>query len=175
MLNNLALNNLESLLICFALVCSITDILEEKIYNIVTLPVLYGGILFHMLGVFYPEFSSQTLMYFGKYLGLGFVWFLIWFVLYAFRIVAGGDVKFFVAIYAWTGPPTILVISAYILIASGVLALIYLIEDRRLVTFVKSGFLSLVSGVKILNPDIHYQRPLGYAMLLGTAAYILWK
>lgn len=169
------LNNLEILLICFALVCALTDILEEKIYNIVTLPVLLAGVIYTLIGVFYPDVSFSSVLYFGKYLGIGLLWFLFWFVLYSLRIVAGGDVKFFLALYAWAGPPEIFLLSAYILMASGVLALMYLIEDRRLVILLRNTLVSLFSGVRLVTPDRHYQKPLGFAMLLGTAAYILWK
>lgn len=169
------LNNLEILLVSFALVCALTDILEEKIYNVITLPVLLGGVLYAAIGVFYPELSLTSVLYFGKYLGIGCVWFLIWFLLYSFRIVAGGDVKFFLAIYAWAGPPEIFLLSAYILIASGVLALVYLIEDGRLAYLLRNTLILIFSGVRVVGPDRHYQKPLGFAMLLGTLAYILWK
>jgi prepilin peptidase CpaA len=169
------LTPLEIVIICFAIICALTDILESKIYNVITFPVLLGGVIYHAVGIFYPEVSWASASIFGKYVGLGCLWALLWMVVYGFRIVAAGDVKFFLALYAWTGPPQILLLSSYILMASGVLALLYLIEDRKLIQFFRSSLYSFYSGVRIMTPDREYQRPLGFAMLLGTAAYILWK
>ena len=166
---------IDALLITFCLACSLTDILETKIYNSITISLLISGVLYHAYMVFYPEFRISALTHFLIFLGFGVLWALTWFLFFYFRIVAAGDVKFFLAIYAWVGFPDVLMLGAFILIASGILSFIYMVEDGRFRSFLKMGWLSAVSRALISPPDLAYQKPLGFAMFMGAWAYILWK
>lgn len=164
---------LESVLLSFSLVCALTDTLEGKIYNVLTIPLLVGGLVYYALGLLILQFTMVAATQFGMYVSIGILCFLLAIVCYGIKIIAGGDVKFFVALYAWIGPSEFLMAMAYILMASGCLGLLYMLEDGRLKGWIESLYISFVSGKCVTTPDIDYRRPLGFSVFLGIWAYIL--
>jgi prepilin peptidase CpaA len=96
-----------------SLVAALTDILKFKVYNILTLPLLVAGLLYHGVVGGSPALLGSVL---GLLLGGG--------VLMAFYLMGGmgaGDVKFMAAVGAWLG----VVLTFYVFLASAIAAGIY--------------------------------------------------
>ena len=96
-----------------SIVAALTDILKFKVYNVLTLPLLVSGLLYHGVVGGPPQLLGSVL---GLVLGGG--------VLMIFYLMGGmgaGDVKFMAAIGAWLG----LVLTFYVFLASAIAAGIY--------------------------------------------------
>jgi prepilin peptidase CpaA len=93
-----------------ALVAAATDIWRFKVYNVLTLPLLVSGLLYH--GYHGALSSSVTGVMFG---------FAALFVLYILGGMGAGDVKLMAGIGAWLGMP----LTFYVFIASSLAAGLY--------------------------------------------------
>lgn len=83
---------LEALAVAMVLLATVTDLLEHKIYNVLTFPMMIAGILGHLFGGTWWEGIAATVA-----VGAPF------FLLYAVNILKAGDVKLFMAVGALLG------------------------------------------------------------------------
>ena len=83
---------LEALAVAMVLLATVTDLLEHKIYNVLTFPMMLVGILGHLAGGTWWEGLAGAVA-----VGAPF------FLLYAFNILKAGDVKLFMAVGALLG------------------------------------------------------------------------
>jgi len=93
-----------------ALVAAATDIWKFKVYNVLTLPLLVSGLLYH---AFRAELADSLL---GVLFG-----FAALIVLYIIGGMGAGDVKLMAAVGAWLGMP----LTFYVFIASSLAAGVY--------------------------------------------------
>lgn len=93
-----------------ALVAAATDIWKFKVYNVLTLPLLVSGLLYH---AFRGELADSLL---GVLFG-----FAALIVLYIIGGMGAGDVKLMAAVGAWLGMP----LTFYVFIASSLAAGVY--------------------------------------------------
>jgi prepilin peptidase CpaA len=96
-----------------SIVAALTDIMKFKIYNILTLPLLVAGLLYHAAVGGMPGLLGSVL---GLALGGG--------ILLLFYLLGGmgaGDVKFLAAVGAWLG----VLLTFYVFLASAIAAGIY--------------------------------------------------
>ncbi len=165
----------DAVLLSFSLVCAMTDMIHKKIFNAITFPIFFAGFLYHVLLL--VEFDSiwNGFLYLSTYIGIGVLWFVLCTGLMSLKVIAAGDVKFMMAFYAWVGPSDMPFALACMFISAGLVSILYMIEDGRLLDFVKGLWLSLYAKRWMLTPSRVYQRPLGLAMFLGTWAYLIWK
>lgn len=83
---------LEALAVAMVLLATVTDLLEHKIYNVLTFPMMLVGILGHLVAGTWWEGLAATIA-----VGAPF------FLLYALNILKAGDVKLFMAVGALLG------------------------------------------------------------------------
>ncbi len=93
-----------------ALVAAATDIWKFKVYNVLTLPLLVSGLLYH---AFRAELADSLL---GVLFG-----FAALIVLYIIGGMGAGDVKLMAGVGAWLGMP----LTFYVFIASSLAAGVY--------------------------------------------------
>jgi len=148
-----------------------TDASRHKLYNWLTLPLLFLGLIFSFLnGV--GIFSSL----------LGFVGaFVIAFFLYLTKGIYGGDVKLMAAIGAWVGKDLLFITFFWIFISGGVLSLLYTIRyGTFLLTMKKIGRFFTALFVKGMNPQAELTQsenkyvPYGIAIAAGTVIALFY-
>lgn len=83
---------LEALAVAMVLLATVTDLLEHKIYNVLTFPMMLIGIVGHLAAERWWEGLAATVA-----IGAPF------FLLYAVNILKAGDVKLFMALGALLG------------------------------------------------------------------------
>jgi prepilin peptidase CpaA len=96
-----------------AVVAALTDIMKFKVYNVLTLPLLVSGLIYHGVVGGPPGLLESVL---GFALGGG-----ILMVFYLMGGMGAGDVKFMAAVGAWLG----VLLTFYVFLASAIAAGIY--------------------------------------------------
>jgi prepilin peptidase CpaA len=153
------------LLLIPLLIALYTDITRHKIYNWLTFPTLFAGLIIHSINW---GFISSF---------LGFLTaFLISLFLYAgIKFIAGGDVKLISAIGAWVGKGLIINTLLWIFLCGGLLSLFQVIRGGTFgVTMkkVKEFFIALiVPGMKatdVVKESVNDYVPYGIAISIGT-------
>jgi prepilin peptidase CpaA len=97
------------------LVTALTDVREFKIRNLVTLPLLVTGLIYHGLVGGWSGVGSSLL---GVLFGFG-----VLIALYVMGGIGGGDVKLFAAVGAWLCMPLMFYVFIATALAAGVYAL----------------------------------------------------
>lgn len=109
----------NSTLLYLLIFSSYTDLMYKKVYNRVTVPCLFIGIA---LSVFKNHPFGFWNAIFASTLAFG-----VFFILFNFGLVGGGDVKLIAAIGALTGYPLILEVIFWGTISDGIYSLLTLI------------------------------------------------
>ncbi len=107
------------LVLVAALIAAVTDVWKFKVYNLLTFPLLAGGLLYHTLQ---GGTSGLTESIVGAIVG-----FALMIVLYTLGGMGAGDVKFVTALGAWLGLPLTLYVLMAGCIAAGVYAAVLLV------------------------------------------------
>ena len=104
-----------------------------------------------------------------------FMYFAIWIVFYVAGVIGAGDVKFFAAAGAWLGPSATWRAALIAGVAGGVLAVFFLLRDRRLGKTLQQMMLAASSGsVAMLGQGVDHQGsrrrgiPYGVALAFGA-------
>jgi prepilin peptidase CpaA len=155
-----------SIILFIALIISfITDVRDRKILNMVTLPSIVFGIGFNTItgGMDGLQFSLL-----GMITGFG-----LFFIPYALKGMAAGDVKLLMAIGALKGSTFVIGSFLYIAIIGGIIALIILVKNKELLSSLKRIFFSAqFRTLDNLNKnELHHAFPYGVAIVLGTLGY----
>jgi prepilin peptidase CpaA len=106
------------------LVSAVTDLWKFKVYNVLTVPVLVSGLIYHAIVGGTSEFSDSLT---GALFGFG--------ILIAPYIMGGmgaGDVKLMAAVGAWLGFPLTYQVFIASSIAAGIYALVLILMSRKL-------------------------------------------
>ncbi len=115
---------------CLLILASITDILWGKVYNALTFPFLFAGLLLHF-------FSSGVVQAGTSLLAIGTA-FAVFFPLYFAKIMAAGDVKLLMAAGAWLDPESVLRIAGVSIVLGAVVGLIIMVARKGIVGATKS-------------------------------------
>lgn len=83
---------LEALAVAMVLLATVTDLLEHKIYNVLTFPMILVGILGHLVGGTWWEGAAATAAVGAPFL-----------LLYNLNVLKAGDVKLLMAVGALLG------------------------------------------------------------------------
>jgi prepilin peptidase CpaA len=105
------------------LVAAVTDLWQFKVHNLLTLPLLLGGLIYHTYVGGLPGLGAS-------FLGASFG-FSILLVFYMMGGMGGGDVKLLAAIGAWLGLPLTFLVFIASSLAAGVYALGLIVAHRR--------------------------------------------
>src|SRR5262245_3562129 len=103
--------------ITFVAVCigAVTDVWKFRVYNVLTIPLLFGGIAYH---AFSPSGSGLWNSLLGAAFGLG-----VLLLPYILGLMGGGDVKLLAGVGAWLG----LRLTVSVFVASALVAGCYAI------------------------------------------------
>ena len=148
----------------------ISDMRTRKIPNALVLAILATGWLFAFA-------SSDVWGAIGASLAGTAVGFAIWIVFYLVGVIGAGDVKFFAAAGAWLGPGATWRAAVIAAIAGGVLAVIFLVRERRLTEVLRRTALAASTGSlaeipeQMVVPDAKH-RPLPYGVALAIGALV---
>jgi prepilin peptidase CpaA len=101
------------------LVAAVTDLWKFKVHNVLTLPLVLSGLLYHWLGEGLPGLAASVV---GATFG-----FLVFFPFYLRGGIGGGDVKLMAAVGAWLGLPLTFFVFIVSSLAAGVYAVVLII------------------------------------------------
>jgi len=148
-------------------ICFVTDIREQKIYNKVVLPSI---LIVLILNIFYHGFEGLKLSFLGFLVGLG-----ILIIPYLFGGMGAGDVKLLAFIGAAKGVAFVINSAIYMAIVGGIVALLILILNKQASGFFKSVFSWLVSLFYKVRREIEFSNsgaknkfPYGIAIVAGA-------
>lgn len=148
----------------------ISDLRTRKIPNELVLAILISGWLFALVA---PDPWRALLMSLaGVTIGFG-----IWIVFYLLGVIGAGDVKFFAAAGAWLGPGATLRAALIAAVAGGVLAVVFLVLERRLGEVLRRTVLAASSGSLATIPEQTVvpgegRKPLPYGVALAIGALV---
>jgi prepilin peptidase CpaA len=152
----------------------VADVRWRRIPNALVLTIATAGLCYSLATrPFWQGLGSSVA---GLLLG-----FVIWIVFYVAGVLGAGDVKFFAAAGAWLGPAATWRAALVAGVAGGVLAVFYLVRERRLASTVRRMALATSSRTPALlgeMPDTagstRRHLPYGVALALGaaTAAWV---
>lgn len=149
----------------------VTDLRSRKIPNELVLAILVTGWLFALVT------ATDVWRALGVSLAGTVVGFGIWIVFYLLRVIGAGDVKFFAAAGAWLGPTATWRAALIAAIAGGILAVAFLLMERRLGEVLRRAALAASSGSladipkQTAIPDTKH-RPLPYGVALAIGALL---
>lgn len=165
---------IDLVLVMVLTVCFITDVRQQKIYNIVVMPSILAVLV---LNIWCSGFAGLELSSFGFLTGLG-----ILLIPYLLGGIGAGDVKLLAFVGAAKGVFFVLNAAIYMALVGGVVALIIMIFHKQALEFLKSIFFWLFSrllGVKrkfeISNSGIKNKFPYGTAIVAGALICLLFK
>ena len=105
-------------------IAALTDIRTYRVHNLVTLPLLVSGLIYH--GVVGGS-AGLIMSAYGAMIGLGLL-----FLFFLLGGMGGGDVKLLAGIGAWLGWQFTVVVLAIASIAAGIYALIFAVITGRI-------------------------------------------
>jgi prepilin peptidase CpaA len=163
------------------LIGAVTDLWRYKLYNVLTLPLLVSGLIYHGVVGGGPALLGSLL---GVLFGFG--------VLLLFHLlggVGGGDVKLMAAVGAWLGLPLTIAVFLASSLAAGVYALVLIVARGR----VRETWLNLrlawlrfkvlgrhLAGedrveIVVDDPDRRWRViPFGAMVALGLVGILIW-
>jgi prepilin peptidase CpaA len=153
------------------LICAYTDLKVKKIYNVVTLPMILLGMIYHI------AIEGGVGFLFSL---LGIIVTLPLLLLFSLRMLGAGDIKLFMALGAWWGMEALLQIGLYSLMVAGIMAFVIMLLRGN----VKERFKVLWTyflSVLLLRKGLEYQVlsdaksahfPLAPAIALGLLIYV---
>ncbi len=165
-----------------SLVMAVTDLWTFKVYNVLTVPLLVSGFVYH--GVVAGAAGLQASLL-GAFFGFG--------VLLIFYVMGGmgaGDVKLMAACGAWLGLPWTFYLFIASSLAAGVYSIALLIVGRRfeetrenfkilwmrLVVFGRHLGTGVQIETELERPDRrHRVVPFAAMMLVGSLALVIWS
>jgi prepilin peptidase CpaA len=146
----------------------VTDLRARRISNRLTYPLMLIGLLANTATGGWTGFSGSGL---GLLAGLGIM--LIPFVLGA---MGAGDVKLMAAIGALKGPEFVFTVAVYGSLVGGLIALFYLVRERRLgatVRYLSFGFLPALQGKGQKAGSIPYAPAIAAGALIALLPWSL--
>lgn len=148
----------------------VTDLRTRKIPNELVFAILSTGWLFAFAST--DVWRALGLSLAGTAVGFG-----IWIGFYLLGVIGAGDVKFFAAAGAWLGPGATWRAALIAAVAGGVLAVVFLLSERRLGEALRRVAMAASSGSLATAPEqtiVHgvKHRPLPYGVALAIGALV---
>lgn len=151
----------------------VTDIRSRRIPNALVLLIVAAGLVYSVATRPLAAAVGSSLA--GLVLG-----FAVWIVFYFVGVLGAGDVKFFAAAGTWLGPSATLRAALVTALVGGVLAVVFLLRERRLTSTVQRMALAASSRstsllVESSGSDVPRARlPYGVAMAVGALTVAWW-
>jgi prepilin peptidase CpaA len=151
------------------LIACATDVRSRRNPNVLVLVILVSGIAFSLATR--PFGAAVVWSSAGVLLGFG-----IWFLFYIAGAIGAGDVKFFSAIGAWLGPSLTWRAALLAAVFGGLLAVIFLLRERRLAKTMHRIVLAVSSRTIRMLETSEASMPrrsrLPYGVALASGAFI---
>ncbi|MGE5373230.1 MAG: prepilin peptidase [Solirubrobacterales bacterium] len=164
---------LDGLLFGTVMVCTLTDLFRRKIYNAVLLPVLLLALLLNYRAEGLAGLGHSAV---GLMIGLA-----ILFIPFVMGGMGAGDVKFLAVIGAVKGPYFVFLTALGMGLAGGVIGLVYLAAEKRLLAGISNLFRRvwmMALSRRLAEPpeDDGKQStvPYGVAIAAGAVAAYFW-
>jgi prepilin peptidase CpaA len=165
---------IDAILIIVLILCFITDIREQKIYNKIVMPSILTVLILNIFFYGYNGFKFSAL---GFLTGLA-----ILLIPYLLGGMGAGDVKLLAFVGAAKGVLFVLNSSIYMAIVGGIISLVILILNKQAIVFFKSIFSWIVSfsykvrrELKFSNSETSKKFPYGTAIVAGALICLLFK
>ncbi|MDF9406929.1 MAG: Type IV leader peptidase family protein [Pelotomaculum sp. PtaB.Bin013] len=159
---------IDTVFFLLTVTCLCTDLAKRKIYNFVLLPAVLVALGYHLYTGGLPQ---VILSLEGLSLGLALL-----LIPHLMGGIGAGDVKFLAAIGALKGPSFIFITFLAGAIAGGILAIFYLVRNKKLLFTIKKLFLPFTVGFSFFQSyhtdsevDQSSTIPYGAAIALGSA------
>jgi prepilin peptidase CpaA len=156
----------DLILLALLVASGYTDIRYHKIFNALTLPALALGLILNT--AFFGLAGARSS-------GVGFlIGFGVFFLIYLWGGIGGGDVKLVGAVGAIAGYPFIVPAIFYSILIGGAMALIELVWQKRLIRSLKNIFITVFTffipktTAIPLDPAESLKVPYGLAIAAGT-------
>lgn len=150
----------------------ITDIITQKIFNLVLLPAFLFGIIYNAI---IAGWAGLELSLLGTLAGLG-----VLIIPFIFGFMGAGDVKLLAAIGAIKGYIFVLYTTIGMSLAGGVIAMLILIYQRRFLSTIFKlcrGAVLMAIGVKVSDLGFDHERtmfPYATAIVAGAIGAMWW-
>ena len=164
----LAPHILDTVLVAILLYAVFTDLRVRRISNKLTYPTMLLGLI---AGAAMGGWNGLGQSFQGLALGMGIM--LIPFLLGA---MGAGDVKLLAAIGAVKGPEFVLIAALYACVAGGILALYYLIKERRVANtfrYIAYGWIWALKGNGPKAGSVPYAPAIAAGVVLALLPYSL--
>ncbi|WP_461205475.1 A24 family peptidase [Clostridium sp. DL1XJH146] len=165
---------LDIILISVLIVCLITDLKYQKIYNKIIYPTLLAVIVIHITSNGFSGFKSSIL---GFIVGLS-----ILLTPYFLGGIGAGDVKLLALIGAIKGSVFVLNTALYMALIGGIIALVIIVYKKELKNFFKTivtWIFSLFNGIKYKidqpSSSLTQKYPYGIAIVGGALICLFFK
>jgi prepilin peptidase CpaA len=152
----------------------VTDLRSRRVPNVLVLIIIAGGLVYSVAT--HPLIAALRSSAAGLLLG-----FAIWIVFYVAGVIGAGDVKFFSAAGTWLGPSATWRAALVAALAGGVLAVIFLLREKRFGVTLKRMMLAASSRSTTLllhTPESagpnHARLPYGVALAAGALVAGWW-
>lgn len=165
---------IDFILAIVLIICFITDLKKQKIYNKVIFPSLGAAVI---LNIWFSGFAGLKLSLLGFATGL-----CILLIPYFLGGMGAGDVKLLSLIGAVKGSLFVLNTAIYMAFIGGAVAIVVIIFQKQTISFIKALFswiASFVCGVKyklkLPTSYFHKRYPYGIAIVGGAMICLLFK
>lgn len=146
----------------------ITDIVNGKIYNWLTIPSIVLGFFFSFLSMNWFVISQSFFGFFIAIILFGF--------LYLNRIIAAGDVKLLMALGCWGGFFYTLKVAFFSILIGGFFSLFFLILKKRVSPLLKeiyfSVFFFIVDPTCFIKPKIDENLKFPFGVPISISAIL---
>ena len=164
----------DKILLIVMVICFITDVLKQKIYNIIVFPSLISAFIINTYIYGLPGLKLSL---------LGFTaGFAILIVPYLLGGIGAGDVKLLALVGALKGSIFVVNTAFYMAFIGGIIALIIMALNKHTLIFLKKFFSwlsSLLVGVKykleIQDAGLSKKFPYGTAIVIGSLICLFFK
>jgi prepilin peptidase CpaA len=163
----------DMVLALMLLVCLLTDLSRQKIYNLVIFPVMVFGLFYNLATGGWPGLLQSLL---GILAGLG-----ILIIPFALGGMGAGDVKLLSVIGAVKGPLFIFYTALGMGLAGGIIALAILIYRKNLLNtlsrFLRGVWLLLLTRFRVVAFEFDHEKimfPYGLAITVGAMGAFWW-
>lgn len=165
---------LNIILVIVLIICFITDLKQQRIYNKVIFPTLIAVLVLHLTA---SGFGGLRLSILGFAAGLA-----VLIIPYLLGGIGAGDVKLLALIGAIKGSSFVLNTALYMAVIGGIIALFIIVANGALTKVLKQIWIwiySLVCGIKyrLEFPTTGYMKkyPYGVAIVGGAVICLIFK
>lgn len=144
----------------------VTDLVRGRIFNWLTVPAFIGGLVFSFVSA---GWQGLLLGVAGALLGLA-----LFGILFALRVMGGGDVKLMMALGAFGGPKYALETAIVSILLGGIMAAFLLLVKGRMPGFLKRMYIFVFSlfvrGLDYGPPQVDRELTMPFGIPIAIAA-----